>query len=305
MGIFDKLFGRGKKKDNSRTGNINESTIQDKERRKEESNISKESNKHDDEDGHLEDEDIMFEVLELIERVNKYQDSTNDNEIIPVLKISSFNFLERIESKPSCGVAHLGLGLLAKILNDWDDAIKEFELALQDDSHGCYPAYSEPAQLFLNDARQKKEHCSVKQSIDAQILYRMFKMAYDKEKKEKVEQKKAPGVDVVTIKDDGSVSVREGTADELSKIIEADGLVRKGVEYEKSGQWNKAIEQYKRAIELSSNDSRLSIIYTNLGVCYAQIGKINEAIKELETALKIDPSYERARENLHVVKQLK
>jgi len=141
---------------------------------------------YDDEDGHLEDEDIMFEVLELIERVNIYQDSTNDNEIIQALKKSSFNFLERIESKPSCGVAHLGLGLLAKILNDWDDAIKEFELALQDDSHGCYPAYSEPAQLFLNDARQKKEHCSVKQSIDAQIIYRMFKMAYDKEKKEKV-----------------------------------------------------------------------------------------------------------------------
>ena len=187
MGVFDKLFGRGKKRYISEAGTINESPILDKERRKGESNISKESNKHDDEDGHLEDEDIMFEVFELIERVNKYQDSTNDNEIIQALKKSSFIFLERIESKPSCGIAHLGLGLLAKILNDWDDAIKEFELALQDNSHGCYPAYSEFAHLFLNDARQKKEHRSVKQSIDAQIMYKIFKMAYDKEKKEKVE----------------------------------------------------------------------------------------------------------------------
>lgn len=190
MGVFDKLFGRGKKKDISGAGNINESPIPDKEERKEESNLSKETNKHDDEDGHLEDEDIMFEVLELIEMVNKKQDSMSDNEKIQALKKSSFNFLEKVEFKPSCGVAHLGLGLLAKILNDWDDAIKEFELALQDNSHGLYPAYSEPARVFLNDARQKKEHCSMKQTIDAQIKYKLFKMAYDKEKKEKVDTEK-------------------------------------------------------------------------------------------------------------------
>lgn len=86
--------------------------------------------------------------------------------------------------------------------------------------------------------------------------------------------------------------------------MDAYELAHKGVEYEKSGQWNRAIEQYKRAIELTSpNHPDLSTLHTNLGVCYAQIGKIDEAIRELRTALKINPSDERAHENLRAVKQ--
>lgn len=112
-------------------------------------------------------------------------------------------------------------------------------------------------------------------------------------------------IDITIIKTDGSMSTMKNTANDASKMSEAYNLTIKGVEYEKIGQWNKAVEQYKRAIELSPiNDPNLMIYHTNLGVCYYQIDKIEEAVKELETAVKIDPSYERARENLRMVKQL-
>ena len=149
--------------------------------------------KQEEENGVLEDEDIMYEVLELVGLVKKWS-GLSDNEKIQVLKKSSFNLWAKVESEPSCGVAHFGLGLLARMLNDLDDAIKEFELALQDNSHELYPAYSELALIGLNGARQEKKHCSVKQAIDAKMKYEMFKMAYDKEKKENEEKSEERGV---------------------------------------------------------------------------------------------------------------
>ncbi|PKM78856.1 MAG: hypothetical protein CVU88_08810, partial [Firmicutes bacterium HGW-Firmicutes-13] len=177
-----------------------------KEEQKEETDDAEESKK--DEEGELEDEDIMFEVLELIEMINEKQDGMSVNEKLQALKKSSFNFLERLESKPSCGIAHLGLGLLAKTLNSWDDAIKEFELALKDDSHGLYPAFSEPALLALNDARQEKKHSSMKEAIDAQIKYKLFKMAYDKEKHSN------KGQDLESFTENDNMGTRQDTMDQ-------------------------------------------------------------------------------------------
>jgi uncharacterized RDD family membrane protein YckC/DNA-directed RNA polymerase subunit RPC12/RpoP len=151
--------------------------------------VADESIKHDDKTSNKKDEESMFEVLELLEIIKK-KGSLSDKEKIEALKKSCFNFLERLESNPSNGVAHFGLGTIAMMLNDWDDAMKELELALQDDSNEWYRAYNEKAHELLNDARQEKRQSSVKQAIDAQIKFRMFKMAYDKEKKEKVSPEK-------------------------------------------------------------------------------------------------------------------
>ena len=192
--IFKKSDGRGKKKDVSEAGAI-KSRIPDKEEQEEENGV-------------LEDEDIMYETFELLEMVNK-QDCLSDDEKIQVLKKSSFRFLERMESKPSCGVAHFGLGLLARMLNDWDDAIKEFELALRDNSHGLYSAYSEPALIGLNEARQEKKNCTAKQAIDAKVKYEIFKMGYDKEKKENEEKSEEREVEEIKRKECEGKSNRE------------------------------------------------------------------------------------------------
>ena len=192
--IFKKSDGSGKERDVSEASAI-KSRIPDK-------------GEQEEENGVLEDEDIMYETFELLEMVNK-QDSLSDGEKIQALKKSSYRFLERIESKPSCGVAHFGLGLLAQMLNDWDNAIKEFELALRDNSHELYPAYSEPALIGLNEARQEKKHYTAKQAIDAKVKYEIFKMGYDKEKKENEEKSEEHEVEEIKRKECEGKSKRE------------------------------------------------------------------------------------------------
>ena len=112
--------------------------------------------------------------------------------------------------------------------------------------------------------------------------------------------------EVTVVKTDGSVITSEMPTDNAKRMADAYTHAYKGINLEKERKWYEAIKEHKKSIALSlEDDPNRAIYFTNLGVCYAQTGKIDVALEQLETAVRLDPSYKRARENLDAVRDLK
>jgi len=115
-----------------------------------------------------------------------------------------------------------------------------------------------------------------------------------------------PKTEVTVVKTDGTVISSELSKDDAQKMTEAYQHALKGVNFEKEKSWYLAKSEYEMAINTAlENDPNRMIYYTNLGVCYAQIGNKNRARENLEIAIKIDPTYKRARENLESINSRK
>ena len=68
-----------------------------------------------------------------------------------------------------------------------------------------------------------------------------------------------------------------------------DLITNLGEAYQKQGRLDDAIKEYQTAINLKSGLS-LSVHY-NLGMAYQQQGRLDDAIKEYQTAIKLKPDY--------------
>ncbi|GAL85298.1 tetratricopeptide TPR_2 repeat protein [Sporocytophaga myxococcoides] len=62
----------------------------------------------------------------------------------------------------------------------------------------------------------------------------------------------------------------------------------RGVEFNRSGEYNQAIEDFNKALEFNPSHKEA---YNNLGVALANLGKNKEAISAYDNALKIQPNY--------------
>ena len=71
-----------------------------------------------------------------------------------------------------------------------------------------------------------------------------------------------------------------------------------GYAYQQEGNMERAIREYKRAINLKPN---LFDAYNNLGTVYHQIGRLNEALEVYQTLLTINPRYTKGYNNLGVI----
>jgi len=71
-----------------------------------------------------------------------------------------------------------------------------------------------------------------------------------------------------------------------------------GVEYRKRGLFDKAMEEFKKAIEL---DPYYAEAHNNMGVEYREKGMLNQAMIELRKALNIDPEYVDSHYNLGII----
>ena len=71
-----------------------------------------------------------------------------------------------------------------------------------------------------------------------------------------------------------------------------------GIYYSEKDRADKAIEQFKRAIEINPLYARA---HNNLGIAYAKKGMFDKAITEYEKTIAIDPRHERAHYNLGII----
>jgi tetratricopeptide (TPR) repeat protein len=131
---------------------------------------------------------------------------------------------------------------------------------------------------------------------------------FDKIFGQREKTEKSPGdttTEVTVEKTDGSVVTTEMSIDNAKRMEDAYTHAYKGINLEKQGKWYEAIEEHKKSIALSfADDPNRAIYFTNLGVCYAHTGKIDMAFEHLETAVRLDPSYKRACDNLEALRDL-
>jgi len=78
----------------------------------------------------------------------------------------------------------------------------------------------------------------------------------------------------------------------------------RGTQYLNNGQYNQAIDNFQKSIELEPNSSE---DYYNLGVAHASLNQLEEAITSFQEALKLDPNHAEASYNLgltyHILEQ--
>lgn len=84
---------------------------------------------------------------------------------------------------------------------------------------------------------------------------------------------------------------------------EADRLHRAGLSHYHAGEYEKAIEAYEQAIQLSPRSVET---YYNLGMAYGSLGRYRDAVEVYNRALRIEPEYAPAHYNLgHAYSNLK
>ena len=87
-----------------------------------------------------------------------------------------------------------------------------------------------------------------------------------------------------------------------NKEKQAEKHFKQGFGYQDQGDLGKAIEEYKKAIELNPNHLKA---YMNLGAVYMQQEKYDQAIEEFNTAVKLNYYYGKAHYNLGYIYLLK
>lgn len=82
-----------------------------------------------------------------------------------------------------------------------------------------------------------------------------------------------------------------------TKLLEAWELVNKGVSFAQLGSYPEAIEQFQKALRINPY---YTLAHNNLGAAHEALGNVDEAIREYQAALRIDPDYADAHYNLGI-----
>jgi tetratricopeptide (TPR) repeat protein len=69
--------------------------------------------------------------------------------------------------------------------------------------------------------------------------------------------------------------------------VDAPGLNQRGNRYSRNGVYERAIEDYTRAIEM---DGAFAEAYFNRGVSYYELGRYQDAIVDLSRAIQLNPA---------------
>lgn len=87
-----------------------------------------------------------------------------------------------------------------------------------------------------------------------------------------------------------SVSKSDPVYDNRQK---ANSYFKKGVSFQKKGQYKKATKQYAKAVQAESGYAEA---YSNLGFCYRKQGQFDKAIKNYKRAIELKPELAEAHE---------
>lgn len=86
-----------------------------------------------------------------------------------------------------------------------------------------------------------------------------------------------------------------GFLDRLRGKTEKEQVLSRAKKFGEKGQWNKAVEEYEKAIELDPNDAHS---HADLGFAYGMKGHWDEAMQECGRAIKLNPNLAIAHLNL-------
>lgn len=121
-------------------------------------------------------------------------------------------------------------------------------------------------------------------------------MATGCKKKEEAGSEDVGGGNVQTLQDTGQIEAQyKDVIAKDPKNYEA--IVGLGHLYFDTGQPEKAIEMYQKALEINPNDAN---VRTDMGTMYRNLGNFDEAIEEFRKSASIDPKHEQSRYNLGV-----
>ena len=93
-------------------------------------------------------------------------------------------------------------------------------------------------------------------------------------------------------------SVAWGVFDKARAVV----CFTKGVSYQDKGQWDKAIAEYNKAIEINPSYAEA---YYNRGVAYGRKGQYDQAISDCNKVIELNPSYAKAYYNRGVAHYFK
>jgi len=81
----------------------------------------------------------------------------------------------------------------------------------------------------------------------------------------------------------------------VAKPFLADIYFQRGINYRKAGDWEKAISEYQKAVELVPSFIR---VYYRQGFAYAVIGDVDKAISAYKKVIDLAPDFARVQANI-------
>jgi tetratricopeptide (TPR) repeat protein len=84
------------------------------------------------------------------------------------------------------------------------------------------------------------------------------------------------------------VSIVIGFAEVQREDSDAEDYVTLGLAYAEKGQYDRAIENFSKAVEIDSNNAS---VYSNRGDAYYYKGQYDHAISDCSRAIEINPKY--------------
>ncbi|MEC5171397.1 MULTISPECIES: tetratricopeptide repeat protein [Chryseobacterium] len=95
-----------------------------------------------------------------------------------------------------------------------------------------------------------------------------------------------------------AVNLAESKSEKLSKNEDAIEFYNKAISASKNEDWNEAIKNYENAVK---EDPGFTYAWDNLGICYRRIGDYDKALGAYKKSLEVDPKGKMALQNIPVV----
>lgn len=94
-----------------------------------------------------------------------------------------------------------------------------------------------------------------------------------------------------------AVNVAESKIEKVTKNEEALDFYHKAIEASKKEDWIEAIKNYEKAVK---KDPSYTYAWDNLGICYRRVGEFDKAIDAYKKSLKIDPKGKMPLQNIPI-----
>ena len=210
---------------------------------------------------------------------------------------------ERIAADyPKVATLHYNLGMLYSRKGDEDRALAEYEKEIRL-NRKFPPAYNNLGRILYTRGDLAGAASSYKKALKYEPMYvpaiNNLGIIY----MEKGEYKKAASEFKRAIEIDPAYEAS------LRNLAMADGMLTRPAEtanelgqmFYGRGDYEKAEEHFRLSLK---HDSRNAVAINNLGAIYLKKGEYEEAMQAFKKALEIYPSYEGARQNLHMAESM-